>query len=254
VKLIMLSARRAIVNDGTNATDCQRFWVEVGEPPRRARICIGCDVGARARHDDVEGFCRRAVFAKGVEHAHRVCDLFGRFEVDGEVTVKACRTTQGRRVAGETRNPNGDGRLNWSWKEGDVVDGVVPAAVADRLSTPRRWEDSQRLVEHLGAHSSVEFIAGLAELIAEAVIPEAGPSTSRPPLSRSSVAVSRATLTGRRRARGVTMGPKVSDSVAVAIAARVIHGSATDVIGARQLTWSQTKKPRHPTSSARAAS
>ena len=50
------------------------------------------------------------------------------------------------------------------------------------------------------------------------------------------------------------MGPKVRASVAVAIAVRVIHGSASDAIGARQLTWSQTKNPCHPTSSARAAS
>jgi hypothetical protein len=55
---------------------------------------------------------------------------------------------------------------------------------------------------------------------------------SRPPLSRSSVAVSRATLTGLRRASGVTIGPSRIRSVAAAIAASVIHGSATSTTGA----------------------
>jgi hypothetical protein len=38
-------------------------------------------------------------------------------------------------------------------------------------------------------------------------VPRPTPSVSRPSLSRSSVAVSLATLTGRRRASGVTLGP-----------------------------------------------
>ena len=100
-RVALLSACRSILDDGTNAANCRRFWFEVGEPPRRARIGIGRDVGARARYDDVERICRRALFAKGVEHAHGVGDLFGRFEVDREVTVKACRTTQGHRIAGK---------------------------------------------------------------------------------------------------------------------------------------------------------
>ena len=44
-------------------------------------------------------------------------------------------------------------------------------------------------------------------------LPSPTPSTSRPPLSRSSVTVSRATLAGRRRASGVTIGPSRSRSV-----------------------------------------
>ena len=55
-------------------------------------------------------------------------------------------------------------------------------------------------------------------------LPKPTPSVSRPPLSRSSVAVSRATFTGRRRASGVTIGPSRTRSVAVATAASVIHG------------------------------
>jgi hypothetical protein len=87
----LLSACRAIVDDGTNAADCQRFWFEVREPPRRACIGIGCDVSARARHDDVEWLCRSAVFAQVVEHAHGVGDLLGRFQVDGEVERRVHR-------------------------------------------------------------------------------------------------------------------------------------------------------------------
>jgi hypothetical protein len=41
-------------------------------------------------------------------------------------------------------------------------------------------------------------------------------------------------LAGRRRASGVTMGPSITSSVAAAIAAKVIHGSATFFIGSRQ--------------------
>jgi hypothetical protein len=63
--------------------------------------------------------------------------------------------------------------------------------------------------------------------------PAPTPRTSRPPLSRSSVTVSRASCCGRRRASGVTSGPVISRSVRVVIAAIVIHGSASRVTGGR---------------------
>ena len=65
-------------------------------------------------------------------------------------------------------------------------------------------------------------------------LPRPAPSVSRPPLSRSSVAVSRATFTGRRRASGVTIGPSRIRPVAAATAASVIRGSATASTGSRQ--------------------
>jgi hypothetical protein len=83
-------------------------------------------------------------------------------------------------------------------------------------------------------------------------LPRPTPSVSLPPLSRSSVAVSLATLTGRRRASGVTIGPSRTLSVDMAIAASVIHGSATSATGSRQRTWSHTKTPCQPASSASA--
>src|SRR5215207_5261943 len=89
--------------------------------------------------------------------------------------------------------------------------------------------------------------------LANRSLPRPTPSVSRPPLSRSSVAVSRATLTGLRRASGVTIGPSRIRSVAVAIAASVIHGSATSTTGSRQRTWSQANTPFQPASSASAA-
>ena len=67
-------------------------------------------------------------------------------------------------------------------------------------------------------------------------LPRPTPSVSLPPLRRSSVAVSLATLTGRRRASGVTIGPSRTLAVEVAIAASVIHGSATSTTGSRQRT------------------
>lgn len=84
-------------------------------------------------------------------------------------------------------------------------------------------------------------------------LPKPIPRMRRPPLSRSSVAVSLAALAGRRRASRVTIGPNITLSVAAAIAVSVIHGSATSRIGLRQRTWSQTKTPCHPRSSASAA-
>jgi hypothetical protein len=71
-------------------------------------------------------------FAEGSQRVDGVGNLIGRFEVDGEVTVKACRAAQREHVARVARNPDGDVRPNRSWKEGDVVDGVVLAAVAER--------------------------------------------------------------------------------------------------------------------------
>jgi hypothetical protein len=88
--------------------------------------------------------------------------------------------------------------------------------------------------------------------LAKRSLPRPTPSVSRPPESRSSVAVSLATLTGRRRASGVTMGPRRMRWVAVAMAVSVIHGSATSMIGSRQRTWSQTNTPCQPASSASA--
>jgi hypothetical protein len=58
-------------------------------------------------------------------------------------------------------------------------------------------------------------------------LPAPTPSTSRPPLSRSSVTVSRASWCGRRRASGVTSGPMITRSVDIATADRVTHGSAS---------------------------
>jgi len=65
-------------------------------------------------------------------------------------------------------------------------------------------------------------------------LPRPTPSVKRPPLSRSRVVVSLATLTGRRLASGVTIGPSRIVCVAVAIAASVIQASATSRTGSRQ--------------------
>ena len=61
--------------------------------------------------------------------------------------------------------------------------------------------------------------------------PSPAPNTSRPPESRSSEAVSRATFCGRRRARMQTITPRRTRSVLAATAAIVIHGSATGASG-----------------------
>src|SRR5262245_58811231 len=84
-------------------------------------------------------------------------------------------------------------------------------------------------------------------------LPSPAPKMSRPELSRSSAAVSLATLCTRRRGSGVTSAPMRTRGVAQAAAARVTHGSATARPGPRWAMWSQAKKPSYPRSSARAA-
>jgi hypothetical protein len=69
------------------------------------------------------------------------------------------------------------------------------------------------------------------------------------------VTVSRATFQGRRRASGVTIGPRRSRSVARATPASSSHGSAIGSFQAfTKVRWSQTKKPSQPAASASAAS
>ena len=66
--------------------------------------------------------------------------------------------------------------------------------------------------------------------------------------------VSLASLCTLLRDSGVIIGPIRTVLVAAAIAAMVTHGSATARTGARYTTWSQTKKPSQPRSSAATAS
>jgi hypothetical protein len=56
--------------------------------------------------------------------------------------------------------------------------------------------------------------------------PSPAPRTMRPPVRRSKVATSLASLDGRRRATGVTAVPSRIRSVARAAAVSKIHGSA----------------------------
>src|SRR6266536_2156120 len=85
-------------------------------------------------------------------------------------------------------------------------------------------------------------------------LPSPTPRVRRPELSRSRVTASLATLCTRLRDSGVISGPIRSLLVAHATAASATHGSATALTGARYTTWSQTKKPSQPRSSAATAS
>jgi hypothetical protein len=105
-----------------------------------------------------------------------------------------------------------------------------------RLAGPRRIEDLKCLIEHLATHSIIDLLSGLRELGAKPILADTNAEDEAAVMRRSSVAVSRATLAGRRRASGLTMEPSMISSVAEAIAARVIQGSATCFIGSRQRT------------------
>jgi hypothetical protein len=108
----------------------------------------------------------------------------------------------------------------------------VLTGVVHRLARPGRAQHLERLVEHARPHPVVGLLPGGGQLAA-AVTAQADAQDEPPPLSRSSVAISRASFTGRRRASGVTIGPSRTRSVVIAMAASTTHGSATACTGAR---------------------
>ena len=82
------------------------------------------------------------------------------------------------------------------------------------------------------------------------------PNTVRPPASRSSVTVCRASTHGRRRGTGVIIGPSTIVEVCAAATDSTAHGST---IGGpwpslAKTMWSQTKNPSKPARSASTAS
>jgi hypothetical protein len=155
-------------------------------------------------------------------------ELLRMFEADREVTLMPGRTAERPDLPVYPPDPDRHaGPLHRPRQEPHAVDRVMLAPVSDRLARPGRGQDLEGLIQHPRTPSVVEFLAGDRVLAGELVAAEADASVSRPALSRSSVAVSRATFTGRRRASGVTSGPSLRRSVAAAIAANVIWGSAT---------------------------
>jgi hypothetical protein len=76
-------------------------------------------------------------------------------------------------------------------------------------------------------------LGDLAEVLELAVVVAAQPDAEdrRPPLSRSSVAVSRASLCGRRRETGVTSGPIARARWPARSRSARSHGSATGSVG-----------------------
>ena len=198
--------------------------------PRR-KVPDRCRAGGRRRR-------RRAAWVPAGLPAQRrelgddFGELFGVVQLDGEETLVPRRPAHWPGLAVVARDPHRYARpLDRPGQETHAVDRVVLAAVVHRFARPGGRQDLERLVEHARASAVVELLAGDRVLAREPVAPRPTPSVSRPPLSRSSVAVSRATLTGLRRASGVTIGPSRIRSVAVATAVSVIHGSATSTTG-----------------------
>ena len=118
----------------------------------------------------------------------------------------AAHRALGRPAAGDPHRDTG--ALDRRGQEGGLLDGVVLAVVGERLAAPQPGEDVQRLVEHVGAGARVALVAEGDELVL-GLRPRPAPKIRRPPQSRSSVAVSRATLAGRRRDSGVTITPSL---------------------------------------------
>ena len=87
------------------------------------------------------------------------------------------------------------------------VDRVLGALVIDRLPRPERGQQL-RAPRRAGRRGGPDRgPRRTARTRARPPTPSPAPKTSRPPLSRSSDAVSRATFHGRRRASGVTSAP-----------------------------------------------
>ena len=147
-----------------------------------------------------------------ISRDHRA-QIVRRRQLDREDAVPARGAPQRPPVRPARRHPDGDAAVHRPRLELAVPVGreplqpVVeqPRALARRPSSPNR----------AGSNSPVVSL------------PIPTPSTSRPPLSRSSVTVSRASWCGRRRGTGVTSGPMITRSVTIATAASTTHGSAS---------------------------
>ena len=116
--------------------------------------------------------------------------------------------------------------------EPEPVDGEGLAAVVHLLARPRRHAHLEALVEQRRPPLRVGLLVEGRQL-PPGVAAEPDAEGDPPDDSRSSDATSRASFHGRRRGTGVTIGPMRTRSVADAIAASVIHGSAMSTTGAR---------------------
>ena len=187
------------------------------------------------RETDGEVVRRRRALAEIGDGGDDLGELIGVFKVGREETVVPGGPTQRFDVAGESRDPHRHpGLLHWSGQKLDALDGVVLAAVVHRLTGPGGGEDLQCLVEYLASQPIIELFAGFGQLAAEAVATEThaeGQAATAEPVQGRGFP---GDLDRPRLASGVTMGPNRMRSVAVAIAASVIHGSATCRTGARQ--------------------
>jgi hypothetical protein len=84
-------------------------------------------------------------------------------------TVPAERAASRSWVGIAAADPDRDPRpLDWSRREDDVVDGVVPARIGKRLAGPEAGDDLQALVEHLAARACVAFFAETREACIDA--------------------------------------------------------------------------------------
>ena len=173
--------------------------------------------------------CRHDQLLAGGELGGELGDRVRARQVDREQPVVPRRAPHRAPVRVAARDPDRDprGRLE------------LAAPVRDELLKP--------LVEQPSPLALVLLLAEALRVELAVPVPAEADAEHEPPaVSRSSVAVSRASLCGRRRAIGVTSGPIVMRSVLIATAASVIHGSATSRTSGRRRGPTRRTRPSRP--------
>ena len=199
------------------ASIASRTSASVGAGPKPVRHQVAPasshgrgSVAGRVRHDDVER-ARRAL-AQRAHLQRQLGDRLGAGQVDREDAVPAGGAAHRAPVGPARADPDRDPRL-LRGRGRELAAPQLDEPVEALVEQPRRSRGSPGSPN--GANSPWRSP------------PMPTPSTSRPPLRRSSVTVSRASFGIRRRGVGVTSAPIRTRSVAQAIAAIAIHGSAS---------------------------
>src|SRR5262245_50123412 len=147
--------------------------LELWQPPGRPGIGPGQRINSQ-RQSDREVVRRRRVRPELGDDVDRLGELIRMFEVGRDVAVESRGPTHRLDLAGEAAGPDRHaGPLDRARQESHVVDGVVLAPMLHRLPGPSGRQDLERLVEHPAPSPVVQLLAGLGQLAAEPIAPDA---------------------------------------------------------------------------------
>src|SRR5690606_35989211 len=175
--------RRSLRDVGPDATRRDIAGEHVHPPCHAGRVVVRhagrlLDIVQRvdaAIDGDIEGRIGAAMLPDVFQHRPDVVRRHVLVFPDREDAVPPCRAAEGRLVRPETGDPDREARLlPWRGQEAGVVDGVVLAAVRERLAGPKTRHDIERLVEHRAMTFCVGIFAKRA-VLAPAVATDAHP-------------------------------------------------------------------------------